>query len=355
MTIECPRCHAENLDDSKFCKECATPFPGAEGAVPTKTLETPVKGLEKETTIAGKYRIIELLGRGGMGVVYKAEDIKLKRTVALKFLAPELTLEKEAKERFILEAQTASSLNHPNICTVHEIDESDGQMFIAMAFIEGQSLKTRVAQGPFKLDEALDIGVQIAAGLHEAHEKGIVHRDIKSSNIMINAKRQAVIMDFGIAKLSGETKITRTGTTLGTVAYMSPEQARGEKVDHKSDIWSLGVVLYEMVIGQLPFKGDHEQAVMYSILNEDPEPITSLRSGVPMELERIVSKTLQKDPAVRYQHVDEMLVDLKYLKENLTAFIKSPVVREPAPSMPVSKRWRRLLPWGASPLTEAIE
>ncbi len=343
--MKCPKCQTDNLDDSKFCKECATPFPGVGGAIPTKTLETPGKSLAQGSTIAEKYKIIELLGRGGMGVVYKAEDIRLKRTVALKFLAPELTREKEAKERFVLEAQTASALNHPNICTVHEIDESEGQMFIAMAFVEGQSLRERVVQGPLKLDEALDVAVQIASGLYEAHEKGIIHRDIKSSNIMITSKGQAVIMDFGIAKLTGDTKITRTGATIGTMAYMSPEQARGEKVDHKTDIWSLGVVLFEMVIGKLPFNGAHEQAVMYSILNENPEPVTSLRTGVPIELERIVLKALQKDPNIRYQHTDEMLVDLNYLKGNLTAFQKSPVIREPVPSKLQPKRWKRLLPW----------
>ncbi len=346
MSTTCPKCHTDNPDDSKFCKECATPFPGAGGAVPTKTLETPLKGLAEGSTVAGKYKIIEVLGKGGMGIVYKAEDTKLKRTVALKFLSPELTRNSEAKERFILEAQAASALDHNNICTVHEIDESEGQMFIAMAYVEGQSLRERIIQGPLKLEEALDIAAQISAGLHEAHEKGIVHRDIKSSNIMITSKGQAMIMDFGIAKLSGETKITQTGTTMGTVAYMSPEQARGEKVDHKADIWSLGVVLYEMVIGQLPFKGDHEQAVMYSILNENPEPMTALRTGVPMELERIVSKSLQKDPAIRYQHTDDMLVDLRFLKENLTAFFKSPVVPGPTLTKLQAKPWKRVLPWG---------
>lgn len=219
--------------------------------------------------------------------------------MALKFLSPELIRNKEAKERFILEAQAASALDHNNICTVYEIDESDGQMFIAMAYVEGKSLGNKIAQGPLKLEEGLDIAAQVAQGLHEAHEKGIVHRDIKSSNIMITEKGQAKIMDFGIAKLAGETGFTRTGTTVGTVAYMSPEQARGEKVDLRTDIWSLGVVLYEMVLGQLPFKGEHEQAVIYSILNENPEPMTGLRTGVPMELERIVSKALVKDPTSR--------------------------------------------------------
>jgi serine/threonine protein kinase len=274
VATKCPKCQFDNPEDTRFCGNCAEPLkPGKDIPVsPTKTLQTPIREFSKGSTVASKYEIIEELGKGGMGVVYKAKDTKLKRTVALKFLSPELTRDKEAKERFIHEAQTASALDHPNICTVHEIDEDQGQMFIAMAYIEGQSLRQKAKAGPLKLDEALDIAIQVAQGMHEAHEKGVVHRDIKSANIMVTAKGQAKIMDFGVAKLAGQTRFTRTGAAIGTVAYMSPEQARGEKVNHRTDIWSLGVVLYEMVIGQLPFKGDHEQAVMYSILNEEPEP-----------------------------------------------------------------------------------
>lgn len=354
MAVKCPKCQTDNPEDSKFCKECATPFPGAVGVVPTKTLETPLRGLAMGSTVAGKYKILAVLGQGGMGVVYKAEDTKLKRIVALKFLSLDLTSNPEARERFIFEAQAASALDHPNICTVYEINESDGQIFIAMAFVEGESLRDKIVQGPLKLEEAITIAAQITDGLHEAHEKGIVHRDIKSSNIMITAKGQAMIMDFGIAKLTGEKGFTRTGTTMGTVAYMSPEQARGEKVNLRTDIWSLGVVLYEMVIGKLPFKGDHEQAVIYSILNEDPEPMTGLRTGVPMELERLVSKALVKDPAARYQHADDILVDLKFLKENITDFLKSPAVQRPAVSKPQPKRWKHLLPWGIAILMTLV-
>jgi len=260
------------------------------------------------------YRILEKLGEGGMGVVYRAEDTKLKRIVALKFLPPELTRDPEARERFVQEAQTASALDHPNICTIHEIDETEGQTFIAMACVEGQSLKDRIASGPLRLDEAVAIALQIAEGLEEAHEKGIVHRDIKSANVMVNPKGQAKIMDFGLAKLAGGVKLTRPGTTLGTIAYMSPEQARGEEVDHRTDIWSLGVVFYEMVAGRVPFKADREQAVVYSILNDPPEPLTAQRTGVPMELERIVGKALAKMIDERYQHAGDMLADLRVLR-----------------------------------------
>ena len=261
------------------------------------------------------YRITEKLGEGGMGVVYKAEDTKLRRTVALKFLRTEVLESEEHKTRFLYEAQAAAALDHPNICTVHEIDEDEGLVFIAMAFVEGQSVKQKIAARPLKLEEALDVAIETARGLNAAHKKEIVHRDIKSSNLMITEERQVRIMDFGLAQLADRTRLTETGTSLGTPAYMSPEQARGEPVDRRSDIWSLGVVLYEMVSGQLPFKGEREAAVSYAILNEEPEPLTALRSGLPVELDRIVGKALAKDRDERYQHVDEMLVDLQSLKK----------------------------------------
>jgi TolB-like protein/Tfp pilus assembly protein PilF/predicted Ser/Thr protein kinase len=276
------------------------------------------------------YRILAKLGEGGMGVVYKAEDSKLKRTVALKFLPPELTREPEAKARFAREAQAAAALSHPNIGTVYEIDEAEGRLFIAMECIEGRSLKQKIAAGPLKLDEALDLGAQIAAGLQEAHEKGIVHRDVKPSNIMITAKGVPKILDFGLAVTRERTRMTRTGTTLGTVAYMSPEQARGEDVDRRSDIWSLGIVLYEMLSGATPFSGRHEQAVLYAILNENHAPLTGLRTGLPVELEQIVDKCLVKDPDLRYQHVDELVVDLRRLRQrSLEATGRMPHARRP--------------------------
>ncbi len=257
------------------------------------------------------YRIIEKLGEGGMGVVYKAEDTKLGRTVALKFLPPDLTRDSEAKKRFIQEARAASALDHPNICTVHEIDETaEGQLFIAMACYEGESLKTKIERGPLALDEALDIAVQIAQGLAKAHERKIIHRDIKPANILVTNDGLVKIVDFGLAKLAG-MKLTKTGSTLGTAQYMSPEQARGEEVDARSDIFSLGAVLYEMLTGKHAFPGEYDQATLYAIMNEEPPPVTSLRSGIPMELERIVKKAFAKKPAERYQHSADLIVDLK--------------------------------------------
>jgi tetratricopeptide (TPR) repeat protein/predicted Ser/Thr protein kinase len=261
------------------------------------------------------YKILEKLGEGGMGVVYKAEDSDLKRTVALKFLSPQALAGDEDKARFVHEAQAAAALNHPNICTVYEIGKFEGDSFIAMECIEGESLKKTISSGPMKLDEAIDITTQICNGLQKAHEKEIVHRDIKPGNVMVTPEGQVKIMDFGLAKSSEQTKLTRTGTTVGTAAYMSPEQTRGDEVDHRTDIWSLGAILYEMVTGKVPFGGEFEQAVLYSILNEEPRPIASFRSSAPGGLQRIIDKALEKDAGERYQSADELLADLSRLQE----------------------------------------
>jgi TolB-like protein/Tfp pilus assembly protein PilF len=269
------------------------------------------------TTIS-HYKIVEKLGGGGMGVVYKAEDTKLRRIVALKFLSPDLARDEQAKTRFVHEAQAASALRHPNICTIHDIDETaDNRLFIVMDFYEGKTLKEMIESGPLPIDKAIDVAIQVAQGLAKAHESGVVHRDIKPANILIGQDGIARIVDFGLAKLSGQTMLTKAGSTLGTEAYMSPEQARGESVDHRTDIWSLGVTMYEMVTGQLPFKSEYHDGLVYSLLNEQPSPMTGLRTGVPMELERITGKCVEKKAADRYQHADELLVDLRSLKRRV--------------------------------------
>jgi serine/threonine protein kinase/Flp pilus assembly protein TadD len=287
------------------------------------------------------YKVLEKLGEGGMGVVYKAEDTRLRRTVALKFLAPELTRDPEAKRRFLHEAQAASALDHPSICTIFEADEHEGEAFIAMACLEGPSLKEKIASGPMKLEGAMDIVIQVAEGLREAHERGVVHRDIKPANVMVTSKGRVKIMDFGLAKVPGRTKLTKTGMTLGTIAYMSPEQARGEAADHRSDIWSLGVVLYEMISGRVPFGADYEQAIVYLILNEPPQPLTGLRTGVPMELERTVCKLLAKDPAERYQSAGDLLVDLKRIRSQISTQVadSGSAVRAERPRRGYRKLW----------------
>ena len=263
------------------------------------------------------YKITGKLGEGGMGVVYKAEDTALERMVALKFLAPHLLQDEESLKRFHREAKAAAALSHPNICRVYEIGEADRNRFISMEFVEGESLDQRIGQSPLPVSEALGIAEQIAKGLEAAHEKGIVHRDIKPGKVMVDDKGHVTVMDFGLALLTEGSKLTKLDTTVGTVAYMSPEQAEGRKVDHRTDIWTLGCVLFETVCGQRPFRGEYEQALLYEIVHQEPEALTGLRSGVPIELERVVGKCLAKDATTRYQHADELLADLTALRQAL--------------------------------------
>jgi eukaryotic-like serine/threonine-protein kinase len=257
------------------------------------------------------YKILEKLGEGGMGVVYKAQDLKLDRPVALKFLPQHMTSDAVENERFVHEAKAASALNHPNITTIHEIDEIDGRMFIAMEYCEGRTLRQIVESETLSIKKVFEIAIQVCEGLALAHEKEIVHRDIKSDNIMVTPRNQVKIMDFGLAKLKGTSKLTRAGSTLGTAAYMSPEQAQGEDVDQRSDIFSFGIVLYELLTRQLPFRGEHLSAVTYSIINEEPQPLARFNNQVSPRLEEIVLKSLAKDPDERYQHVDDLLADLR--------------------------------------------
>ena len=271
------------------------------------------------------YKIVEKLGEGGMGVVYKAEDSKLRRDVAIKFLPNYITKSKEERIRFENEAQAAASLNHPNIATIHAIEEADNQIFIVMEYINGPELKEKMEAGEITLESSLSIIEQVASGLNAAHQKGIVHRDIKSSNIMLTKSGQVKIMDFGLAKVRGTSQITKIGTTIGTAAYMSPEQAQGEKADHRADIWAMGVIFYEMLTGQLPFKGEFEQAIIYSILNVEPELVTTLKPEIPAKLAQITKKMLSKNKDDRYQDVNSFLSDLKDYK---SAKIEKPDEKE---------------------------
>ncbi len=270
------------------------------------------------------YQILEKLGEGGMGVVYQARDTALNRFVALKFLPTHLTKDKASRKRFIVEAQAASALDHPNICNIHEINETpDGQLYICMAYYEGESLRQKIKKGPIPFNEAIKIFLRVVRGLQAAHEEKIIHRDIKPGNILITNKSEVKIVDFGLAKLAG-VDLTKSTSSKGTAAYMCPEQIRGERVDHRSDIWALGVVFYEMLTGHLPFKGEYPEPMMYSIVNEEPTSLSQYLTDFPESLQLIIDKLLKKDPDERYLNISDMLGDLEsLLKESGLVIIKT--------------------------------
>ena len=283
------------------------------------------------------YKILEKLGEGGMGIIYKAEDVKLKRMVVIKVLPETMTKDKDFKRRFIQEAQNASSLQHNNICTIHEIDKtSDGQLFISMDYYEGESLKSRIGKGLPGIDEITNITLQIAEGLHRAHENKIVHRDIKPANIFITKEGTVKILDFGLAKRVDRTQFTTIGVRFGTTDYMSPEQLKGEKVDRRTDIWSLGVVLYEMLTGHHPFHADHEQAVVYLILNQDPEDVRKHRTDVPAGLVDILEKSLAKEREDRYEDLARMIEDLKKVSSRCEIEASKFEIPAPRPSQSIA-------------------
>jgi predicted Ser/Thr protein kinase len=341
--MKCRSCGIENLEDSRFCRKCATPLPGGDASA-TRSFAQISGGPAIGSEIAGKYKISRVLGRGGMGVVYLADDLKLKRPVALKFLPPEVERDALVRQRFLREAQAAAALSHPNICTIYEVDDQVDQAFISMEYVEGECLRDMSAKGPFPFDDVLDIAIQVCLGLDEAHKKGIVHRDIKSANIMLTATGQVKIMDFGLAKMLGAAMVTREGSTMGTVAYMSPEQARGEPVDARTDLWALGVVLYELATGKLPFAGDRESAIIHNLLHEEPKPLRAIAPKIPMEFERIIRRALKKRVDDRYTSAAEMLADLKKLHAgleeekggvfNLRSFIR--IIRKPLVAIPTA-------------------
>ncbi len=283
------------------------------------------------------YRILAKLGEGGMGVVYKAEDTRLERMVALKFL-PDAEIEDKARERFLREARAAAQVHHPNICPIHEIDEVDGRLFFTMALVDGSTVRQLLERGDLTPAKALDIAIQVTSGLQAAHSQGVIHRDIKSSNIAVDRQGNVSILDFGVALRSGDSRVTQPGNSVGTPAYMSPEQALGNEVDCRMDLWSAGVVLFEMLTGRLPFIGETNHAMLFAIVHQKPPQAAGLRASVPAGMQRVLDRALAKDPADRYQTASQMGADLRALRESA-----SDVTRSLLDSVPVrqSRPWPR--------------
>ncbi len=288
-----------------------------------------------EQTIS-HYKILEKLGEGGMGVVYKAQDLKLDRLVALKFLPQQLLASPEEIARFQQEAKAISALNHPNIATIHDVDQADGQKFLVLEYLPGGTLKSKIKHlqssgKEFSLAEVVEYGLQISEGLAHAHRHGIVHRDIKTDNMMLTEEGKVKITDFGLAKLRGGAHLTKTGSTVGTVPYMSPEQIRGEELDRRSDLFSFGIVLYKLTTGHLPFRGEHEAALSYSIVNEDPVPLKSLRDNLPSSLENVVYRCLEKDKEHRFQSAEEAATELRKVQHEISGYGSAPSKRSKLP------------------------
>jgi Tfp pilus assembly protein PilF/predicted Ser/Thr protein kinase len=318
--MECPKCHGENKEDSRFCSNCAMPLGklGPEQALLTKTLETPVHVLKAGSLIAGKYRILEEIGRGGMGIVYKVEDTQLKRTAALKFLSPDSTAIPSREKRLAQEARIASALNHPNICTIYEVGEAEGDSYIAMEYVEGRPLDRMIPPGGMPPDDVLRFGGQIVEAFEHAHERGVIHRDLKTANVMITPAGRVKVLDFGLAKrliteelgeaTRSQLSLTEEGMIAGTLPYLAPETLQGNPADARSDIWALGVVLYEMAAGARPFEGRTGFELTSAILRDAPAPVPA---RTPAGLSAVIRKCLEKDLEKRFQTVSEVRAALQ--------------------------------------------
>jgi serine/threonine protein kinase len=341
MGVKCPKCNTDNPDTQKFCGECAAPLQPSNDISFTKTLETPIKGLAKGSTLAGRYEILEPLGRGGMGEVYKVRDTKLDEEMALKLLKPDIASDKIMIERFRNELKLALKITHKNVCRMHDFHEEEGTPFITMEYVAGDDLKNQIQKkGKMPVEEVLRIARQVTVGLMEAHELGVVHRDLKPRNIMIDEKGNAKIMDFGIARSVEAPGVTTTGMIVGTPDYISPEQAEGEEADQRSDIYSLGIILYEMVTGSVPFRGDTALSVAIKHKTQIPSDPKKLNPEVSEDLSRLILICMEKKRERRYQSAEEFLSDLAKIEKGIPTEARAISTREPAYEMAGEMKWR---------------
>ncbi|MBW1936541.1 MAG: protein kinase [Deltaproteobacteria bacterium] len=337
MDIQCPKCNTKNTSDSKFCKKCATPLPSSKEISLTQTLETSIEELTRGSTFAGRYEIIEELGQGGMGKVYRVFDKKIEEEAALKLLKPEIAADKKTIERFRNELKLARKVAHRNVCRMYDLDEEKGTHYITMEYVPGEDLKSFLRRaGPINAGKAISIGKQVCEGLAEAHRLGVVHRDLKPQNIMIDREGNARIMDFGIARSLKTRGITGVGVMIGTPEYMSPEQAEGKEVDKRSDIYSLGVILYEMVTGRLPFKGVTPLSIAMKHKGEEPPHPRKFNAQVPEDFSRLILRCMEKDKEKRYQSAKEVFSELEKIEKGLSTSEKIVPERKPITSREIT-------------------
>ena len=318
MTIKCPKCQHENPDDTIYCGKCTTPLKSPKDIEVTETIETPKEELTRGTTFAGRYEIIEELGKGGMGKVYRVEDTELKQEIALKLIRPEIATDKNTIERFRNELKTARNIRHKNVCGMFDLGEEKGAYFITMEYIRGEDLKNLIRKmGQLSTGQAIAIANQVCDGLDEAHRLGVVHRDLKPQNVMIDTEGSARIMDFGIARSLEGKGITGAGVMIGTPEYMSPEQVEGKEVDPRSDIYSLGVILYEMATGRVPFEGDTPFTIGVKHKSEAPQNPKDLNAQIPDDLNAVILKCLEKEKDQRFQNVGELHSELGNIQKDM--------------------------------------